>query len=262
MPYHSTRYWFIAKVIVWKEHQATDYQCLTMMMLSSWLSLSSALLLLVRSVEGGNAQFNPVESMFGGTFLQRKAAASPRNFTFSSLMEDPNAPTPEEREAEREARRLRQRERNAKVKETMKYMRPDTSSSQVEKLSEEEIQEHPALRNLGWGRSSSNATQFVDPGEDYDMWQQAYRMLGGFIDCDHAQDGDGGSGDGGVSGCSRWMLWAAVSFIYLRVMEDEKVKGMSRLTYLDSFILVRSTLTPTTRVADTMSILEMMLLEV
>jgi hypothetical protein len=48
----------------------------------------------------------------------------------------------------------------------------------------------------------------------------------------------------------------------LRVMEDEKVKGMSRLTYLDSFILVRSTLTPTTRVADTMSILEMMLLEV
>jgi hypothetical protein len=124
----------------------------------------------------------------------------------------------------------------------MKYMRPDTSSSEVEKLSEEEIQEHPALRNLGWGRSSSNAAQFVDPGEDYDMWQQAYRMLGGFIDCDHAQDGDGsgdgGSGDGGGSGCSRWMLWAAVSFIYLKVMEDEKVKGMSRLTYVDSFLCV------------------------
>ena len=40
-------------------------------------------------------------------------------------------------------------------------------------------------------------------------------MLGGFIDCDHDQDG-GGSGDhngGGENGgaCSRWMMWAAVS---------------------------------------------------
>jgi hypothetical protein len=215
---------------------------MTMTMLSSWLSLSSALLLLVRSVEGGNAQFNPVESIFGGGLFPRKASASTSNATFNPLMEDPNAPTPEEREAEREARRLRQKERNAKVKETMKYMRPDTSSPQVEKLSEEEIQEHPELRNLAWGRSSSNAASFVDPGEDYDMWQQAYRMLGGFIDCDHHQDGDdshdSGDNSDGVSGCSRWMLWAAVSFIYLAVMEDEKVKGMSRLTYVDSFLCV------------------------
>jgi hypothetical protein len=47
-------------------------------------------------------------------------------------------------------------------------------------------------------------------------------MLGGFIDCDHGQDGSG-SGDNNNNGgnnngdetCSRWMMWAAVSlFIF------------------------------------------------
>ncbi len=35
-------------------------------------------------------------------------------------------------------------------------------------------------------------------------------MLGGFIDCDNQKDE--GSGDG--KGCSRWMMWAAVSSFF------------------------------------------------
>ena len=45
-------------------------------------------------------------------------------------------------------------------------------------------------------------------------------MLGGYIDCDNKQ-GEGGShddGDGeGGGACSRWMMWAAVSFFLLLV---------------------------------------------
>lgn len=48
----------------------------------------------------------------------------------------------------------------------------------------------------------------ADPGEEYDEWQQAYRTVGAFVDCDHDWD-NSGSGDNGDRGCSRWMMWAA-----------------------------------------------------
>ena len=61
-------------------------------------------------------------------------------------------------------------------------------------------------------------TQHCDsilPGRTADKWQQAYRFLGGFIDCDHGwSDGSHDSGDqqGRDNGaCSRWMMWASVS---------------------------------------------------
>ncbi len=61
----------------------------------------------------------------------------------------------------------------------------------------------------------SSVISYADPGDDYDMWQQAYRMLGGFIDCDNLKSQGSGSGDndGGDDGeaCSRWMMWASVS---------------------------------------------------
>jgi len=131
-----------------------------------------------------------------------------------ALMMDPFAPTPEERKAEREARRQRHRERNEKMKEAMKYIKPN----KIERVSEEELNSNPALRKLGWGNgnSKSNAVQYADPGDDYDMWQQAYRMLGGFIDCDHKKDQDGSHDDGDNNNdngddnsCSRWMMWAS-----------------------------------------------------
>lgn len=185
-------------------------------MLSSWISLSSALLLLA-PVQGGGAsqtQFNPVGSnMFSG-FVPRKMEHSSNT---TRMIKDIHAPTPEQREEERQARRERQRARNARVKEAVKYMQPDQATTQ--KVSKEELEamgeDHPALRRL-WGGGSDKSVKYADPGEDYDMWQQAFRMLGGFIDCDHSKE-DGGSHDnnngGGDEGgaCSRWMMWASVS---------------------------------------------------
>lgn len=81
---------------------------------------------------------------------------------------------------------------------------------------------------------------YADPGYDWPMWAQAYRMLGGFIDCDWQQGeeepgggGEGGrkrrmnqngeerdlSGDGGTEdACGRWMMWAAVSQVAMVIM--------------------------------------------
>ena len=161
-------------------------------------------------------QFNPIESLFTGSVLQAGGAAR-ANATHSRFQRDPHSPSPEEREAERTRRRERMRERNELIKDAMKYVRPDT----VERVSPEELsslaEENPSLRKLGWSQWSANGgstIDYADPGEDYDMWQQAFRMLGGFIDCDHSKDQGGGShdgNDGGGDGCSRWMLWASVS---------------------------------------------------
>ena len=58
-----------------------------------------------------------------------------------------------------------------------------------------------------------------------DKWQQAYRYLGGYIDCsaswgDGSHDsGDNGGGEGGGGACSRWMMWAAVSWKFCYVHE-------------------------------------------
>jgi hypothetical protein len=224
-----------------------------MMMLSSWLSVSSALLLL-NVVEGGKVQFNPVETLFGNGFVPK------RNVNATRFEKDPFAPTPEERAAEREARRLRQRERNTRMKEAMKYIRPD----KVEKVSQEDLEalseDHPSLRELGWGyNKQDNSVQFADPGDDYDMYQQAYRMLGGFIDCDHDQDGDGSgdndSGDDSDGACSRWMLWASVSTPFRTRLVRWFHFGICKL--LTHLILCYSTSTPTTRAMDMMNILEM-----
>jgi hypothetical protein len=140
-------------------------------------------------------------------------------------LKDPFAPTPEEREAERLARRERARERQAKVAEAMKKVRPPPE--QMQRVSDEELEvlrrDHPEFREL-WGSGSSkskNLIQYADPGQDYDMWSQAYRMLGGFIDCDHQksqgsgdhnEEGGGNNNAGNNQACSRWMMWAAVSF--------------------------------------------------
>jgi hypothetical protein len=178
------------------------------------------------------AKFNPMETLFQPK--QRPSATTQQEsnlvseeasipMQFIPARQDPLAPTPEEREAERMARRERNKERRAKIQEAMKKVQPDTSG--VERLSKDEFeamqQQHPEFRKLwGGGSSSNHMIEYADPGDDYDMWQQAYRMLGGFIDCDHQKSQ--GSGDhnneeegGNVENsgaCSRWMMWASVSF--------------------------------------------------
>lgn len=178
------------------------------------------------SPSSSGSRFNPIENLFqpitrsqNDIEIDYSGSTSETNFHVQHGP-DPNAPTPEELEAERLARRERNRQRRAKVAEAMKKTRPD--ASKIEKLSEEEVnklsEEHPQEFRKLWGgsRSSvSNIIAYADPGDDYDMWQQAYRMLGGFIDCDHQKSdgsGDGGgSGDGDGQACSRWMMWASVS---------------------------------------------------
>jgi len=158
-------------------------------------------------VDGATKQFNPIESIFSA-FMPQKTNYQ-RNHT---KILDPFAPTAEELEAEAIARRKRQRERNERVKKAFQNMKPE----KAEKVSEEELESMDSeyIRKLNWGSGSggSELSYFVDPGEDYDMWSQAYRMLGGFIDCDNAKaEDDGGDSQEDDEGgrCSRWMMWAA-----------------------------------------------------
>jgi hypothetical protein len=79
----------------------------------------------------------------------------------------------------------------------------------------EKLDDQPFMRRAAWGSGSSGTyAEFLeDPSQEYDKWQQAYRMLGGYIDCDHSQGEGSGSGDnnnGDDTACSRWMIWAAV----------------------------------------------------
>ena len=77
-------------------------------------------------------------------------------------------------------------------------------------------------RNLfSWGGDSSGSSINEDPYEfsfladnavNYDYWSQAYRMLGGYIDCDQSKGRGGNSGSGSGDdgeGCARWMIWAS-----------------------------------------------------
>lgn len=110
--------------------------------------------------------------------------------------------------------------------------RPDPAN--LQKLSKKDVQDlyDPAakikfgeynndrqnfLRRMSWyGNDNSGSSVYeheflANPGGEIDSWAQAYRMLGGFIDCDNEKDDSHDSGDEGSDGygCSRWMMWAA-----------------------------------------------------
>lgn len=72
--------------------------------------------------------------------------------------------------------------------------------------------------NSGYDPYDSTNSGLAPETQYYDKWQQAYRFLGGFIDCDHSWDAgshdrnenhEGNNNQG--QACSRWMMWAAVS---------------------------------------------------
>ena len=103
---------------------------------------------------------------------------------------------------------------------------------------------HPKEFRKLWGGSSNNGENLIDyadPGNDYDMWQQAYRMLGGFIDCDHRKsegsgdNGGGGSGDGDGDNqaCSRWMMWASVSEERPNFLSCDRNRNQTGIVYRD-----------------------------
>jgi hypothetical protein len=137
------------------------------------------------------------------------------------------------REAEMQKINERARERKLKARDILKKL-PQPKARDLERVTEEQldrIKEQHKQRGLGWfGDSSSSASGvsvssqvLADPSSFYDKWAQAYRMLGGFIDCDydksennhHSQDEQESNNQNDGSGCSRWMLWASVRFFHL-----------------------------------------------
>jgi hypothetical protein len=125
-------------------------------------------------------------------------------------------------------RMRRNRDQHERVKAQMKKTSPNPST--LTRMSTEELdaakkkfdKDPDDVLNQwvrrAWGSSklsySPYSLNMASPGTEYDMWQQAYRMLGGYIDCDHAKDGSGDNG--GDGSCSRWMIWASVSLLNLQ----------------------------------------------
>lgn len=122
-------------------------------------------------------------------------------------------------------RRLQIKERRQRAKEFLEKI-PKPQQEDLQYVSQEEFSnmtQKQRERGLYWfgGKSAEtadNSQYFADPSVSYDKWAQAYRMLGGFIDCDHDADGDehhSGDEDQNKDNdnprCSRWMMWAAVS---------------------------------------------------
>lgn len=128
-------------------------------------------------------------------------------------------------QVERERERKNRRKDRSKARSVYNKL-PKSPEGKLERLSEEEwkdIDSKQKQRGLNWfGDSGSGVSAYsnsilADPSVFYDKWAQAYRMLGGFIDCDHAKsanshdNGNNNNNNNNNNGaCSRWMLWAAV----------------------------------------------------
>lgn len=107
-----------------------------------------------------------------------------------------------------------------------------------------------------WGNGSSQYdpysanTGLAPETEYYDKWQQAYRFLGGFIDCDHSwsqgshdrQQGGNNNNKNNNQGqaCSRWMMWAAVSFELKALLNVEFVANglLGSLLVMQRYVIV------------------------
>ena len=169
--------------------------------------------------------------------------------------------SPDELADERIARKKRMCERRQRARDLLKNIPPP---EQVEPMSQEDVSRH-----LSWfgGTGSSSYEAFsekvlADPSVEYDKWAQAYRMLGGYIDCDHNKDGEGGSGSGDANGgaqgaCSRWMIWAAVRNRQRPTRFTTVMDISLTLNALFCLFNFRSTSILTTKVTNTMNTLGM-----
>lgn len=181
--------------------------------LSSFLIVEATSSVTREVVQQANHQAGP---------LLRKDAPPSKNFT-EQLLKLQRGPSREEINEELKARKQRAKERSERAREKLKRSQPEglhrMTKEEVDKLSE---QDHPFMRRASWGNGGGSGSwgDFLeDPSQEYDKWQQAYRFLGGYIDCDHDMSQGSGSGDNnnndgdGQTACSRWMIWAAVSII-------------------------------------------------
>jgi hypothetical protein len=151
--------------------------------------------------------------------MQEKREAFQQHFPF------------EEMEAEKVAKRERMKDRRERAARHFASIKPNPQ--QLERVDPEDWEDVERKqqemhvnqkRKLGSWFSNSESTSpysttvLADPSVDYDKWAQGYRMLGGFIDCDHGTEEDQHSGDNNNNNndqndgaCSRWMMWASVS---------------------------------------------------
>jgi len=67
------------------------------------------------------------------------------------------------------------------------------------------------LRDTRWLSSSSSSVYAESQTTQYDGYQQAWRLLGYFVDCHQQNDGDNENEDenGGDNSCKRYLLWGA-----------------------------------------------------
>lgn len=132
------------------------------------------------------------------------------------------------KEAEKTRRKDRMKERRLRAQEVFKKL-PQPKPSQLERLTDEEVSNlRKRERDLNWFSNNVetdpySASILADPSQEYDKWAQAYRMLGGFIDCDHKKSNDrhhsqDNNRQNDDKACSRWMMWAAVSRIFRRYL--------------------------------------------
>jgi hypothetical protein len=150
-----------------------------------------------------------------------------------------NLPDPDWYQRELETRRQRGRDRRLKFKKAVRHPNPqqehlvEISPTEWQDMLRDAEDPDKPHRRISWMSGSGSTTgeslstaALADPGQSYDKWAQAYRMLGGFIDCDHQKqqrndqhknDKNGNNNNNNnnnqVNGyaCSRWMLWASVS---------------------------------------------------
>lgn len=166
-------------------------------------------------------------------------AAALDPFLQLEIMRDFRAQVNEERNKRWKDRSRQQAEQERKEKAQRVYAKLSSSQpSQKEKLERvspeqwQEIDAQQKQRGLSWFGGDSSASGngnpygssvLADPGSYYDKWAQAYRMLGGFIDCDHSKsdnshdngNNNNNNNNGGGGACSRWMMWAAVCIYFI-----------------------------------------------
>ena len=120
-----------------------------------------------------------------------------------------------QREQQSQERLERTREQRERAREKIATATPN-DDSQLVRLTTAEVdryskQDQPWLRRVS---SSGSNWHLASPGTTYEPWQQAYRTLGAFIDCDHSkssyQNRHNFNYNVNSNGCSRWMMWASV----------------------------------------------------
>lgn len=148
-----------------------------------------------------------------------------RNGTVGSHRKWNRTATSEQRRLARMKQLESDPDRKERIHRVLRNAKPQTEK--LLPMTPEELvrieEQNPNLRSRKISQSYSpySLGNLADPGADYNMWSQAYRMLGGFIDCGHNKfSGDQHKGnrhnynfENKDGACTRWMMWAAVSCI-------------------------------------------------